>query len=133
MLLAIVEFLHVFLRELAHKTLTIKFSERMTLALSPSLYWFGKVTNPFITLLNGSSRLLIRIFGVKPARHETVDSEEEIKLIVTQSYEKKINQTELEFLENIFVYDAYKNDIMIPKEKIVSLEKKMTIVEVVSD
>lgn len=105
----------------------------MTLALSPSLYWFGKVTNPFITLLNGSSRLLIRIFGVKPARHETVDSEEEIKLIVTQSYEKKINQTELEFLENIFVYDAYKNDIMIPKEKIVSLEKKMTIVEVVSD
>ena len=130
--LAVVTFLHVVIGELAPKTLAIQYAERLALLLSPPLYWFGKVTKPFINLLNGSARLILRTFGVQPAGHETVHSEEELKLIVTQSYESgEINQTELAYLENIFAFDErILKDIMIPRNQIVTLDKKMSLTEI---
>ncbi|WP_322395641.1 CNNM domain-containing protein, partial [Clostridium perfringens] len=104
--LGIITFLHVVIGELAPKTLAIQFAEKMTLLLASPLYWFGKIMYPFIYALNGASRLLLRLFGVKPAGHETVHSEEELKWIVDQSYESgEINQTEMGYLTNIFAFE----------------------------
>ena len=131
--LAIVTFLHVVIGELAPKTLAIQFAEKMTLLLATPLYWFGKVMNPFIFALNGASRGILGVFGVKPAGHETAHSEEELKLIVTQSYESgEINQTELAYLENIFAFDErVVKDIMIPATKIITLEKDMNLTDII--
>lgn len=131
--LSVVTFLHVVFGELAPKTLAIQYAERMTLLLAPPLYWFGKFSSPFIKVLNGSSRLLLKSFGVKPAGHDTVYSEEELKLIVTQSYEGgEINQTELAYLENIFAFDGRQlQEIMIPRANIVTLEKHQSLEEMV--
>lgn len=125
--LSIVTFLHVVLGELAPKTLAIQFAEKMTLLLAAPLYGFGKIAYPFITILNGSSRVFLKMFGVKQAGHETAHSEEELKLIVTQSYESgEINETELSYLENIFAFDErVLKDIMIPESRMVTLNKKM--------
>lgn len=127
--LSIVTFLHVVLGELAPKTLAIQFAEKMTLLLAPPLYWFGKITNPFIKFLNGSAQLLLRRIGIKPAGEDTVHSEEELKIIVTQSYESgEINQTELNYLKNIFSLDnRVLKDVMIPEKKIVMLDKQMPL------
>lgn len=127
--LAIITFLHVVIGELAPKTLAIQFAEKMTLLLAPPLYWFGKIMNPFIYALNGAARLLLGIFGIKPAGHDTVHSEEELKLIMAQSYESgEINQTELDYLKNIFAFDErLLQEIMIRKEKIVTLDKEMPL------
>ncbi|MBE7681525.1 hemolysin family protein [Paenibacillus sp. P13VS] len=131
--LAIITFLHVVIGELAPKTLAIQFAERMTLLLAPPLYWFGKIMNPFIYALNGAARVLLGIFGIKPAGHDTVHSEEELKLIVAQSYESgEINQTELDYLKNIFAFDErLLQEIMIRKEKIVTLNKEMPLNQVI--
>ncbi|WP_342571809.1 hemolysin family protein [Paenibacillus sp. FSL R5-0749] len=131
--LAIITFLHVVIGELAPKTLAIQFAERMTLLLAPPLYWFGKIMNPFIYALNGAARLLLGIFGVKPAGHDTVHSEEELKLIMAQSYESgEINQTELDYLKNIFAFDErLLQEIMIPRDKIVTLNKEMPLDQII--
>ena len=131
--LALVTFLHVVFGELAPKTLAIQYAERMTLLLAPPLYWFGKIMYPFITFLNGSSRVFLKWFGVKPAGHETVYSEEELKLIVTQSYKSgEINQTELSYLENVFSFEGRQvKEIMIPKSKMVMLEKGMVLEDII--
>lgn len=131
--LALVTFLHVVFGELAPKTLAIQYAERMTLLLAPPLYWFGKIMYPFITFLNGSSRVFLKLFGVKPAGHETVYSEEELKLIVTQSYKSgEINQTELSYLENVFSFEGRQvKEIMIPKSKMVMLEKGMVLEDII--
>lgn len=125
--LSIITFLHVVIGELAPKTMAIQFAEKMTLLLAPPLYWFGKITYPFIVALNGSARLLLRMFGVKPAAHETVHSEEELKWIVDQSYESgEINKTELVYLNNIFAFDERTlNEIMVPLNKVVTLHTDM--------
>ena len=132
--LSIVTFLHVVFGELAPKTLAIQYAEKMTLLLAPPLYWFGKIASPFIFLLNGSARLLLKIFGVKEAGHESVYSEEELKLIVTQSYEGgEINQTELSYLENIFAFDERElRDIMIPRSDVITIEKNLPLVDMLA-
>ena len=132
--LSVVTFLHVVLGELMPKTLAIQYAEKMTLLLAPPLYWFGQVSKPFIAILNGSARLLLKGFGVKPAGHDEVYSEEELKMIVTQSYEGgEINQTELAYLENIFAFDTRQlKDIMIPRSEMVMLEKQQTLNQMVA-
>ncbi|QCT02947.1 hypothetical protein E6C60_2234 [Paenibacillus algicola] len=130
--LSVITFLHVVIGELAPKTLAIQYAERMTLLLAPPLYGFGKLMYPFIYALNGSAQLLLKLFGVKPAGHDTAHSEEEIRLIVTQSYEGgEINQTELDYLKNIFSFDERKvQDIMIPKSKIVTVPENASVEEI---
>lgn len=127
--LAVVTFFHVVFGELAPKTLAIQYSEKMTLLLAPPLYWFGKIMNPVIRFLNGASRNLLRIFGVQPSKHETAHTEEELKLIVNQSFESgEINQAELTYLENIFAFDErVLKDIMIPRHEMITLEKSMSM------
>ncbi|MEG0438717.1 MAG: hemolysin family protein [Solibacillus sp.] len=132
--LSVVTFLHVVLGELIPKTLAIQYADKMTLLLAPPLYWFGQVSKPFIAVLNGSAQLLLKGFGVKPAGHDEVYSEEELKMIVTQSYEGgEINKTELAYLENIFAFDSRQlEDIMIPRSKMVMLEKQQTLEQMIA-
>lgn len=132
--LSVVTFLHVVLGELMPKTLAIQYADKMTLLLAPPLYWFGQVSKPFIAVLNGSAQLLLKVFGVKPAGHDEVYSEEELKMIVTQSYEGgEINKTELAYLEKIFAFESrHLEEIMIPRSEMVMIEKQQTLEEIVA-
>lgn len=131
--LSVITFLHVVIGELAPKTLAIQFAEKMTLLLAPPLYWFGRITYPFIVALNGAARLLLRLFGVKPAGHESVHSEEELKWIVDQSYESgEINKTELVYLNNIFAFEERTlGEIIIPLHQAVTLHAGMTVEDLI--
>ena len=129
----LVTFLHVVIGEMAPKTLAIQYAEKMTLLLAPSLYWFGKIMKPFIWALNGSAAVLLRGFGVKPAGHEQAYSEEELKIIMAQSYEGgALNQTELSYMENVFTFDErVAKDIMVPRTELVTLDKDMELDEII--
>ncbi|EHB62566.1 protein of unknown function DUF21 [Paenibacillus lactis 154] len=130
----LVTFLHVVVGEMAPKMLAIQFAEKLTLLLSAPLYWFGKIMYPFIWALNGASRVLLRRFGIKPAGHEEHYSEEELRIIMTQSYEGgEINQTKLAYMENVFAFDErVAKDIMVPRTELVTLDKDMKYEEIVS-
>lgn len=129
----LVTFLHVVVGEMAPKTLAIQFAEKLTLLLSPPLYWFGKVMYPFIWALNGASRVILRMFGVKPAGHEQAYSEDEIKIIMNQSYEgDESSQTKLAYLENVFVFDErVAKDIMVPRTELVTLDQRMNYDDII--
>lgn len=134
----IVTFLHVVLGEMAPKTLAIQFSERTTLLLAPPLYWFGKIMYPFIRALNGTSRVLLRGFGVQPAGHDETYSEDELRIIMAQSVQGgEIGSNELIYMENVFSFDErVAKDVMVPRTSIVALDKSMghrDIVKVLAD
>ena len=130
---ALVTFLHVVVGEMAPKTLAIHFSEKLTLMLAPPLYWFGKVMNPFIWALNGSAQVVLRLMGIKPAKHEQAYSEEELKIVMTQSYQGgEIDQTELAYMENVFSFDErVAKDIMVPRTELVTLNKDMSYDDII--
>lgn len=129
----LVTFLHVVIGEMAPKTLAIQYAEKMSLLLAPPLYWFGRMMNPFIWALNGTSRQFLRLFGIQPAGHEDAYSEEELKIIMTQSFKGgEIDKTELAYMENIFSFDErMAKDIMVPRTEIITLDKEMNYQEII--
>ncbi|MGN1401366.1 MAG: hemolysin family protein [Bacillus sp. (in: firmicutes)] len=129
----LVTFLHVVVGEMAPKTLAIQYAERMSLLLAPPLYWFGKIMKPFIWALNGTSRQILRLFGVRPAGHEDTYSEDELKIIMAQSFQGgEIDKTDLAYMENIFSFDErVAKDIMVPRTEITTLDKGMSYEEII--
>ena len=130
--LAIVSYLHVVIGEMAPKTLALEFPEKLTLMLAPPLYYFGKVSKPFIKALNGTSRSLLKLLGVKGASEDQAYSEEELKIIMAQSFKGgEIDQQELQYLENVFAFDeSVAKDIMVPRTNLVTIDKDMTYEEI---
>ncbi|AQU79596.1 MULTISPECIES: hemolysin family protein [Planococcus] len=134
----VITFLHVVIGELAPKTLAIQYAEKMAFVFARPLYLFGVILAPFIWLMNGSARLLLRTFGIEPAEHEQAHSEEELKIIMTKSYHSgEINQTELSYMQNIFSFDErLAKDIMLPRTQMETISLEMShndLMEIVRD
>jgi CBS domain containing-hemolysin-like protein len=126
----LITFLHVVVGELAPKTFAIQKAEAITLLFARPLIFFYKVMYPFIWALNGSSRAFTGLFGFKPAsEHEVAHSEEELRIILSQSYESgEINQSEYKYVNNIFEFDdRLAKEIMVPRTEIVTVSKGDTI------
>lgn len=122
-----ITYLHVVIGELAPKTIAIQKAEAITFYLARPLGLLYKIMYPFIWLLNGSARLFIRLFGFKPIDgHEIAHTEEELRLILSESYESgEINQAEMTYVNNIFEFDErLAREIMIPRTEITSLYKE---------
>ncbi len=130
---ALVTFLHVVVGELAPKTVAIQMAETVTLLFAKPIIWFYKLMYPFIWLLNGSARILVGIFGIKPASgHEVALSEEELRILLSESYKSgEINKNELKYVNNIFEFDERTaREIMVPRTEIVSISIDDPISEV---
>lgn len=120
----IATFLHVVIGELAPKTAAINKAEEISLLTAKPIIWFYRILYPMIWLLNGSANLIVRLFGMKPAsEHEDAHSEEEIRLILSESYESgKINKAEYGYVNRIFAFDEMlARDIMVPRTDMVCL------------
>ena len=93
---------------------------------------FYKIMYPFIKVLNGSARGLVGIFGIKPAsEHENAHSEEELQLIISESYKSgEINQSEYKYVNKIFEFDdRLAKEIMVPRTEIVAFDQSLTLEE----
>ncbi|MBI5974019.1 hemolysin family protein [Staphylococcus canis] len=127
----VVTYIHVVIGELAPKSLAIQYTDRIALLYARPLYYFGLVMKPLIWLMNGSARVIIRIFGADPNAGNDAMSEEELKIIMNNSYHGgEINQTELAYMQNIFSFDErHAKDIMVPRTQMVTLNEPFNIDE----
>jgi CBS domain containing-hemolysin-like protein len=127
-----VTFIHVVVGELAPKTFAIQKAEALTLLFARPMLIFYKVMYPFIKALNGSARFIVGLFGLKPAsEYENAHSEEELQLIITESYKSgEINQSEFKYVNNIFEFDdRVAKEIMVPRTEIVAFDQNQTLEE----
>ncbi|SOC44449.1 hemolysin family protein [Salinicoccus kekensis] len=131
---AIVTFIHVVVGELAPKTVAIQYAEKMAMAFARPMYFFGVIMKPLIWSMNGTSRFLLRLVGFKDMPTEQAHSEEELKIIMTNSYQSgEINQTELAYMQNIFSFDErLAKDIMVPRTQMITLTEPVGIDDVLA-
>ncbi|MFF2907752.1 hemolysin family protein [Paenibacillus sp. NPDC057934] len=125
-------FLHVVVGELAPKTAAINVPEKIAQITAPLIIWFYRILYPLIWLMNGSANLLVRLFGMKPAsEHGDAHSEEEIRLILSESYESgKINKAEYGYVNRIFAFDEMlAREIMVPRTDMVCLFTNHSLLE----
>ena len=128
-------FFHVVVGELAPKTIAIQKAEAITLAFAKPIQLFYKLMFPLIWLLNGSARLLLKLFGMRPAsEHELSHTEEELRLLLSESYKSgEINVNELKYVNNVFEFDdKIAREIMVPRTDIVGFDVTATFEEVLT-
>jgi putative hemolysin len=128
---AVITYLDVVVGELVPKSLALRRSEALAVAIAPTMLVFMATVRPLVRLLRSSAGLVLRGFDVPVTERAAVHSAEELKLIATaarrmgilpQSQETIIHRA-LE-LEEIPV-----REIMTPRQRIFSLPSNMTIEE----
>lgn len=125
-----VTFLHVVVGELAPKTIAIQKAEQVTLLAAKPMIIFYRLMYPFIKILNGSSTLLIKLFGFKPvSESEMAHTEEELRMILSESLKSgEINQSEYKYVNNIFEFDdRVAKEIMVPRTEVTAFDKSHTV------
>lgn len=130
--LIFVTFIHVVVGELAPKTIAIQQAEKITLFLSKPLIIFYRTMYPVIKMMNGSSRLLTRLFGFQPVSEaDAAHTEEELRIILSDSLRSgEINQSEYKYVNKIFEFDdRVAKEIMVPRTEMMSINKEMTASE----
>ncbi|WP_342440978.1 hemolysin family protein [Lysinibacillus sp. FSL K6-0057] len=131
---AIATFLHVVVGELAPKTAAIQKAESITLLFAKPIMFFYKIMYPFIWFLNGSARVLVGLFGMKPAsEHELSHTEEELRLLLSESFKSgEINKSELKYVNNVFEFDErIAREIMVPRTEIVGIEQNESFTNII--
>lgn len=120
--LAIVTMLHVVLGELAPKSLAIARTTKTVLWVAPPMRAFYLVTKPVVDAFNWLGNLVLKPFGIPPAREvgHTPHTEDELRMLLAQSVsEGLIKSYEREFAENVLVFgDLRARQVMVPRSEI---------------
>jgi CBS domain containing-hemolysin-like protein len=125
--LTLLTFFHVTLGEQIPKMLGIKHSLNAILIFAWPLRFFYFICSPFIWLLNKTSNVVLRVFGVKKVGEDDVHTEEELRLILTESEEGgAIKPSENELIQNVFDFDdRLVKQIMVPQNRVVALDVEL--------
>src|SRR5215510_5818714 len=122
---AVVTALHITLGELAPKTIALERSEATALLVVKPTELFMRAFWPFIRLLNGMGRGVVRLIGLRGSGgHAMVHSEEELKMLVTASQEAGvIEEQEEQMLHRVFGFsDMTAGQVMIPRTELVAVQ-----------
>lgn len=116
--------LHIVLGELAPKSLAIRKPVATTFIVALPLKAFYFVFRPFIWMLNGLANLILRMIGIRPVHEHEIHSEEELRLIVSESQEGgAIDETEKQIIHNVFNLGERKiASLMTPRQEIVWID-----------
>jgi CBS domain containing-hemolysin-like protein len=125
--------LHIVLGEQVPKTAAIKSPLSFTMYIALPLRAFYILCSPFIWALNGMSRGVLNLLGLKGKEHSEIHTEEEIRMLLTESEEGgAIKQSEHELIQNVFEFDdRVVRQILIPRTKISAIDVESTKEEVV--
>ena len=122
--LALLTFFHVTLGEQIPKMIGIKYCLQAALFVALPMRFFYLICSPFIWLLNKTSNFVLHFIGVKKVGDEDFHSEEELRLILTESEEGgAIKPSENELIQNVFDFDdRIVKQIMVPKNRVIALD-----------
>jgi CBS domain containing-hemolysin-like protein len=125
--LTILTFLHVTLGEQIPKMIGIKYSLHAVIIIALPMRIFYVICSPFIWFLNQTSNMVLRVIGVRTTGDEDLHSEEELRLILTESEEGgTIKPSENELIQNVFDFDdRIVKQVMVPKNRMVALDVEL--------
>jgi magnesium and cobalt exporter, CNNM family len=119
---AIVTMLHVVLGELAPKSLAIARTTKTVLWVAPPMRAFYLVTKPLVDAFNWLGNLVLKPFGIPPAREvgHAPHTEDELRMLLQQSVNEGLIQAyEREFAENALIFgDLRARQVMVPRSEI---------------
>ncbi len=119
----IVTFLHITLGEQVPKYIAITMAEKITMFFAFPLKIYYQIVYYPMLLINKTSEFIVKLFGIDKNKDEKYLSEDEIRLILSQSEEVgRITLRRLMMFEHLFDFGkTYVKEIMVPVDNIVYL------------
>lgn len=129
----IITILHIVFGELAPKSLAIQYPTKTTFTVAWPLKIFYFVCRPVIWLMNGLATMILRAVGIKPIHGGEIHSEEELKMIITESQEGgAIEESERNLIQNVFEFDDRRViNIQTLRKNVSAIELKSTVKEAI--
>ncbi|WP_058308364.1 hemolysin family protein [Gracilibacillus massiliensis] len=124
--------------ELVPKQLALQKAETIAYKTVIPLTFLFKVSYPFVKILNHSTNLIVKLFGVDPNAKQDEANEEEIRMLVDIGGERgTIENEEKRMIHNIFEFnDKTVTDIMTHRTEITAINIESSvdeILEVIND
>jgi magnesium and cobalt exporter, CNNM family len=117
-------YIELTLGELVPKALALRYTEGFALLVSGPFRIMARASRSLVNFLAASTRLVLRLFGIREARSRTFVSEEEIKHLVKQGRKQGVlDQTEVEIIHSVFeLTDTPVRKVMVPRPKVFALD-----------
>jgi putative hemolysin len=105
------------LGELVPKSLALRYTDKIACFSARPIMFLSKTTGLLVSILTGSTSLVLRIFGIKGAPERVFLGEDEIKFIIQEGKAKgEIEETEAALLHGVFEFaDMTAKEIMVAK------------------
>ena len=129
---SLITLLHVVLGELVPKSIAIALAEKTALLVARPLHIFWLLFYPLIKTFDFLAALGLKCIGIKPAREsETVHSDEEIKIIASESQRGGVlDEFETEIIRNAVDFsDIVAKEVMTPRKDMICLNKSKSYAE----
>ncbi|MEO1211167.1 MAG: hemolysin family protein [Cyanobacteria bacterium J06638_20] len=129
----LVAYLQIVLGELCPKSLALTYAEQLARFLGPPSLAISRFFNPFIWVLNQSTRWLLGLFNIRSSGqlwYSRVTPEELQLIIQTSSASPELEEDERELLSNVLEFaDVTVRDVMVPRISIAAIERTATLRE----
>ncbi|MBC6480159.1 MAG: HlyC/CorC family transporter [Hormoscilla sp. GM7CHS1pb] len=126
-----IAYLQIVLGELCPKSVALLHSEQLARFLAPPTLAIARLFNPFIWILNQSTRLLLRLVGIQYTGRGWSNqvTPEELQLIISTSSETTgLEAEERELLNNVFEFaEVLAEEVMVPRTSITAISYDATL------
>lgn len=119
-----ISLLHIVLGEQIPKLVAIRHPMSVSYMVARPLRVFQTVGFPFIWLFDTLTQMIMRLFRLEGNTHRDIHSEEEIKLLLTESEEWGIiGESSNELIQNVFEFDDRTvRQIYVPRSRIYAID-----------
>jgi putative hemolysin len=117
-------YVELVLGELVPKALALRYTERIALIVSAPFLMMFRWSRWLVEFLAASTRVVLRLFGLRETGPRTFVSEEEIKHLVKEGRQQGVlDQTEMDFIHSVFEFnDMPVRKVMVPRPKVFALD-----------
>ncbi|MFA5928998.1 MAG: hemolysin family protein [Candidatus Margulisiibacteriota bacterium] len=128
----IVSFIILVFGEIIPKTVALVSAERFSLYLAFPVYLIEFILSPFVMIVNGFSRILIKLSGRSTLDRGQFITEEELRTLITIGREEGVlEEEEQQMLAGVFdLGDTVVREIMTPNVDMVSVNVNTPVMEV---
>lgn len=129
----IVSYLSLIIGELVPKAIGLQYADRIALRLALPMQLTARVTSPLVAVLTSSSKLVLRLIGLK-GEQDAFITREEVQHIVAEGHESGVfSEDEHEYIRNIFEFThTCVREVMVPRTRMVALELSSTRTDILS-
>ena len=131
----ILMFFNLVFGELVPKRIALQKAESFCMLTVMPVHYISIVLSPFIKLLSVSTKLVLKLLGMKTEDQEEAVTEEEIKALLKMGHESgTFDDDEREMIDSVFKFDdRTAREIMVPRRDVFAIDIEEPFEEVIDE